>query len=270
MLADGKKIQIEIKESIKRDVSDSRTKYCLALLYAGENLVTNKFIEIKKKFGEDVGIQVDVFKYDECVSEEVVLKKIKDLGEDDNYGGIIVQLPLPTHLNTDTVLDSVPKHKDVDVLSKEAITSYISRELLFEPAVVGAVRSIFEKYNISLVGKQIAVVGKGRLVGSPICNFLKRNMIRYVLIDSSTKNSNVILKNADIIITGIGKPHFIKPDMIKSGVVLMDAGTSELSGKLLGDVDPDCEKKASLLTPVPGGVGPITIAIIFKNLIDSK
>ena len=168
------------------------------------------------------------------------------------------------------VLNAVPANKDVDVLSDGAIEKYEKGELSFVPAVAGAVSEIFKKYKIDFVGKKIAIVGRGRLVGRPVRSFFAREGAEISVINRDNIDSSNALKEADIIVSGAGSPYLIKPYMIKEGVALIDAGTAEKSGKLVGDIDPECKEKASLYAPVPGGVGPITIAILFRNLLQSK
>ena len=186
---------------------------------------------------------------------------LKRLAVDQLSAGIIIQLPLPSNLNTDELLALIPAAKDVDALTAEARVM---------PPVVGAVAEILTKNKIDLKGKKAVVVGKGRLVGAPVASWLTQAGAEVTVADSATKNLTELLLTADIVVSGIGRPHFIKPSMLKVGVILIDAGTSETStdggSKLAGDADPACAAKCTLFTPVPGGVGPLTVACLFQNL----
>ena len=158
--------------------------------------------------------------------------------------------------------------KDVDVLSARAVGNFSVGKSRIAPTVVGAIQELFLEYKIDVKGKNVAILGAGALVGKPVAMWLMRESSVVTVITEETPNPEEILKSADIIISGIGKPGYITGDMVKDGVVVVDAGTSESEGKIRGDVDFDSvSKKASYLTPVPGGVGPLTVAMIFKNLL---
>lgn len=269
-IADGKKIRETIKESLKNDIIASGRAYRLAVVYAGSDPVIDRFVEAKKKFGEEIGVVVEVFRFGNAVRQDELIENIVRIGRDAAYQGIIVQLPLPARIDADAVLNAVPAEKDIDVLSFDATRKYASGTLPFIPAVPGAISEILRAYNMPLDDKKAVVVGVGRLVGLPVRNWLQKNGIFPKMIDEYTRNISVMLADADIIISGAGSPHFIKPDMVKDRVVLIDVGTSEQGGKLVGDIDPACSEKASLFAAVPGGVGPITIAILFRNLLATQ
>lgn len=256
-IINGNNIALELKQEITQEVK-KHPGLNLAVVVVGGSQATEKYIEKKKQFGEDVGVNVEIKKYDSSISEEGLLEKIGYLNEDENINGIIIQLPLPEHINTERILQSVPKEKDVDALTEGA--------LVLSP-VVGAIVHILEKYQIDLENKKVAVVGYGKLVGRPITKWLKEKNIEPVVADKKTEDISSLTKEADLIISGAGSPGIIHAGIIKEGVVIIDAGTSEDSGRLAGDASFDCIGKASLFTPVPGGIGPITITIIFKNLL---
>lgn len=247
MLVDGKKIANVLEDKLREKFSQlPQKKVCFVLL--GDDPASKKFIEMKSKVAERLGIAVEV---------------VHEMVSFDKYDGVVVQLPLPEGVDTQKILDSVPLEKDIDVLSTEA------KEGNKVAPVAHAVFEILNFYNVDLNDKEILVVGNGKLVGEPVCRLLDQKNITYFVID---KNTDEQLKaervaSADIIISGAGVPHMIKPEMIKDGVVLIDAGTSEQAGKLVGDIDPTCEIKASLMTPVPGGVGPVTVMSLFENLL---
>ena len=250
MVVDGKKIRDEIKSSLNGEGK------VLDIVYVGENPVIDVFVRIKKKFGENIGVKVNIHRFDEEISFEQLKEEIKLLKGD----GIIIQLPLPEHLPIQEVLNLVPAEKDIDVLSDEAKTG-----MKMSP-VAGAVFEIFERYKVDLKNKKIVMIGKGRLVGEPVAIWLRRKGIDVSVLCSS---DDIDISDADIVISGVGSPNLITPNMIKEGVVLIDAGTSAAGGKTVGDIHLDCEKKAGLFSPVPGGVGPITVAMLFENLTDT-
>ena len=258
MIIDGKALALVIKDELKKQVLASGKKLKLAVVMVGDNQSSIRYVAKKKQFGEDIGVGVDVLQYPLSLNEDDLLKKIADLADNPQVSGLVIQLPLPAHINTETILKTVPVDKDVDALNPESkIMSPVAR----------AVETILEHYQIKVAGKKSVVVGHGKLVGQPLASWLKTKKSEVQILDSRTADIKPITATADILILGAGSPHFLKPDMIKEGVVLIDAGTSEADSKLLGDADPACAVKCSLFTPVPGGVGPLTVAMLFKNLL---
>jgi len=259
MLIDGKKIAEEIKEELKSQIKKSGKKLKLAIVQVGENDVSKKFIERKIKFAEEIGVATKLYNLPVEILTEELREKISEICCEKN-NGVILQLPLPEHIDTQRALDSILASKDVDVLS--------SNKNKILPPLVGVIKTIFEKYGIDPVGKNIIVIGRGILVGKPIANWLISEGATVSVLNSKTPNPNDYTLMADIIISGAGKPGLIKPDMVKGGVIAIDAATSIKEGKLAGDFDPAVADKASLFTPVPGGVGPLTVAMLFKNLVE--
>jgi methylenetetrahydrofolate dehydrogenase (NADP+)/methenyltetrahydrofolate cyclohydrolase len=255
MLIDGKKIQQEIKDELKGLVEKCEQTPSLGVLLVGEDPASEKFVSLKKTFGEDIGVDVWIKILPESASTEDVLFSLKNLETD----GVVVQLPLPNHVDERVVLSSIPKEKDIDNLNGGD----------FVDPVAGAVFDILDRHSVELNNKKIVVVGDGKLVGLPVVEVLKSRDLDHIVVTLDTPENikKELFSNADLIITGAGDPHFLKRDMVKKGVVIIDAGTSERSGKLEGDVCPSCDWKSSLMTPTPGGIGPITIAILFKNLL---
>lgn len=263
MLADGKLIAENIKQEIKEKVK-KEDKKSLAIFYVGKNKVIDSYVNLKKKFGEDVGILVKVFNVDENITEEDLVKFItKELP---NFSSAIVQLPLPKHINKKNILDLIPVEKDVDVLAEKSFNLFSQGKNNKIPPVVSAILEIAKYYKIDFFNKNNLIVGQGLLVGRPMSHWFDLNNIKYQIIDLETKNGKDLISLADVIISGAGEPEFISADMIKKGVILFDAGTSTHSGKISGDFKKDCYLKSSFATPVPGGVGPVTVACLFKNI----
>lgn len=267
MIIDGNKIAKALEEKLATELLFSIPKKVCFVIFGG-NSATKQFVKMKSRVAGRVGITAVVVKYPDVTTTEEAVKIVADIGNED-YDGIVVQLPLTSGLDTQMVLDAIPPLKDIDVLGTVSKESYASGRINRTPPVAQAVFEILESENIKLAGKKIVVIGKGRLVGEPVMLMLKRMKLPYNLIDSKTGEDEkfALLKNADIIVSGAGIPYSIKPDMIKKGVVLIDAGTSEQAGKLVGDIDPACKSVAGAITPVPGGVGPITIVSVLRNLM---
>ncbi len=265
MIADGKLIASILKEQITKKLFQTGEKSVCFVIF-GNDPGSRQFINMKCRFAEGLGVRTHIEEHPENVSFNDV-KKIIDKILTENYSGIVVQLPLPKNLNPDDVLNLVPPEKDIDVLSQKAKDLYTGHTDKVPP-VARAIEEILEFYKVDLTGKKIIIIGTGKLVGEPVGNMLKIKKLPFVQIDRSLSKEkrDEMLKTADVIISGAGDPYFIKPSMIKDGVVLIDAGTSEQNGKIVGDVDPECFKKVSLVTPVPGGVGPVTLASLFLNL----
>lgn len=259
MIVKGKALAEKIKTELKSEVSKLQKKIRLAIVKVGQNPASEKFLEQKRKFAEAIGVDVRIYEVPEDISTTKLREKVSEIVHIKENTGVIIQLPLPAQINTQYILDAIISKKDPDVLSSK------SRGL---SPVVRAVKTIFEEYKISLKGKNIVVVGAGRLVGKPIASWLMNEGATISIIDENTPSPENYTKNADIIISGAGKPKLIKPEMVKEGVIIIDAGTSEAEGKLSGDVDPEVSKTASLFSPVPGGVGPLAVAHLFKNLIE--
>ena len=255
MIVDGKKIAEEIEKELTERVQreGSRT---LAIVQVGDNPVSSRYTKRKQAIGERIGVSVVLKKFPEDVPQFELMSAIEEIAND--VDGIIVQLPLPDHLDEDLVLNTAPDKKDVDALS---VAPY------FIAPVAGVVREILERHNISIKDKCVTIIGYGKLVGKPVAKWCTEHGAKVSVADIDTKDLTSLTKGADIIVTGAGSPHLLKSDMITDGVVLIDAGTSESSGKLVGDIDPACAEKAALFTPVPGGVGPITVVMLFKNLL---
>jgi methylenetetrahydrofolate dehydrogenase (NADP+)/methenyltetrahydrofolate cyclohydrolase len=268
MIFDGKKAALLLQTNLQQQIQALPQPPLLAVISVSTHPSIASFIAIKKKFGEALGVVIEEFNFPATATETEVIQKIESLAETKQYSGMIVQLPLPSHYNTSLVLDAIPQDLDVDVLSTSAWEEFVkTNEPL--PPVTGAIAYILKECNISLLNKKVVIIGNGKLVGAPTASWFRYQGINPTLIDIDTDDitKQKLYKDADIVISGIGKPHNLKKDFFKEGVVLIDAGTSEQSGVLAGDCDPSCQDIASVYTPVPGGVGPLTVAFLFNNLV---
>ncbi|KKT57211.1 MAG: Bifunctional protein FolD [Candidatus Giovannonibacteria bacterium GW2011_GWC2_44_9] len=267
-IIDGKKLAEEIKAELKTEVLGLNKKIRLAVIKVGKNPVTEKFLEQKKKFGEAVGIDVRIYDLQETISTNQLREKLAEIVHIKENTGVIIQLPLPKQINTQYILDGIIPEKDPDMLSSKSVGLFSSGRSKILPPVVGAIKYIFDKNNVDAKGKNVTVLGAGRLVGKPVAVWLMNQGAAVTIIDENTADPTVHTIDADIIISGVGEPNLITADMVKDNAVVIDCGTSEAGGKIVGDIDPRVADKASLFSPVPGGIGPLTVSMLFKNLAE--
>lgn len=265
MVIDGNTIAREIIADVKMRVLRIGKPVVLAVIVVGDNPVIERFVALKEKRANEAGIVVHRTDFGDDVTTEMLSKKLEELAKDVSIHGIVVQLPLPKHINTQRVLDTIPVEKDVDVLSKKSIEAFAGGTLPIEPPVVGAMQEILDRGGVTVSGKHALVIGRGALVGAPVALWLIKKGARVSIADRTVGDLAAPARRADIVVSGAGVPGLIKQDMLKDGAVLLDAGTSEDGGAIVGDADPSCASKCSLVTPVPGGIGPITIAVLLQN-----
>lgn len=261
MTVDGRAIAEELyaelgetRRTLSRDVT-------LGILVAGGNAVIDSFVRIKCKAAERLGIRIERVDLSHDTTIEAIVESVHALGEKSD--AVIVQLPLPSGVDTNAVLSEIPRDKDVDAINPAVPED----NRLVQAPVALAVVEVLRRTGIETAGKRAVVVGAGRLVGAPSASLLRHAGARVSMFTLEEGSIND-LKSADIVVLGAGNPGFIKPAHLKEGVVLIDAGASESAGKVVGDADPACATVASVFTPVPGGIGPIAVAMIFRNLFD--
>lgn len=258
-LVEGKKIAQEIFEEITLEVQKLQKAPVLVAVTCAPNFETQKYLEMKKAKASQVGIALRVVELSGDATTKDAIDCINAVSAEAD--GIVLQLPVPAQIDREVVLQAIPSALDPDCFSYDGSTDFCL------PPVVGVIKEILDREAVSVVGKKVVVLGQGRLVGAPAALWLRKmGADVQVLLESDTTHNSVI-KQADIIVSGIGQPNFITPDMVKEGVIVLDAGTSEDGGVLTGDAHPDVAQVASIFTPVPGGIGPITIAILLRNLV---
>ncbi len=267
MIIDGKHIAAGIREKLAQSVKAFSASPTLAIVVVGNDPVIESFVGIKKKVGVSLGIAVVEHRFVESIKDEALLNAVQKLGTDESIDGIIIQLPLPPSINTDRILSAVPTNKDVDMLSAESVAAFRRGDAVILPPIAGAIQVILEHAKINVSGKEVLVLGYGRLVGIPASLLFRHNGAHVTVIDKSIPNLAEHTRESDIIVCGVGKPGLLTKEMLKEGSVVIDAGTSEQGGKIMGDADVRCALVASVFTPVPGGIGPIAVALIFKNLL---
>ena len=266
MIADGKAVAQKLKEKIINNLQNKPQKEVCFVIF-GNDSASKQFIEMKCRFAQSLGIKTRVLEHGGDVDFDDVVSVVGSVVQS-GVDGIVMQLPLPKGLPVQDILDLVPTDLDIDVLSTGSKINYKNNNSTKIPPVSRAVMEIFDFYNIDLNNKEVLVIGRGKLVGEPVSSALTLKNIPFKIVDKDTDSDSFkkAVSSADIIISGAGSSYMIKPDMIKDGVVILDAGTSEQNGKIVGDVDPACAEKCHLLTPVPGGVGPVTLASLFLNI----
>lgn len=267
MLIDGRAIAEEIMTKLARVVSDFSAPPSLAIVIVGDDSVIESFVRIKKKVATKLGVPVIERRFSTSMQGTELLHAISELGKNTAIDGIIIQLPLPPPINTQIILDAVPAEKDVDMLSTESVAAFRRGDAIALPPIAGAIQEILERNNVTVAGKEALVLGYGRLVGVPAALFLRHNGAHATVVDKPIPNIAEHVRESDIVICGIGNPGFLRKEWLKKDAVVIDAGTSEAGGKIVGDAEPKCAEVASIFTPVPGGVGPIAVAMIFKNLL---
>jgi len=268
-ILDGKKLSQRIIGTLKEDVAGMTKPLRLAVVVVGNDPVVQKFIARKRKAAEEIGMDFRVYPFEETVSANELRARVAEIVHEEKNTGVVIQLPLPSHIGKQHILNAVTPEKDVDVLSARGVGNVMAGKNPVISPVAGAVKALLEEYKIEYKGKRIVILGAGALVGKPIALWLLSESAGFSVVNHETPNAQELLKEADIIISGIGKPGFITGAMVKEGVVIVDAGTSESNGKLAGDVDFETvSKKASFITPVPGGVGPMTVAMLLYNVVE--
>lgn len=267
-IIDGRKIKDEILEEVKAKVLTLPFVPVFCDILVGDDKVSAQYVRIKAQAAESVGIKFRTAQFRESITTEELIEEIEALNHVPHMCGVIVQLPLPSHINKETVLDTIKPEIDVDCLAfKSSENFYNNGEGLSYPTALACIK-ILDSINIDLNNKKIVVLGQGNLVGKPVTHLLRTRGFSVTTIDSKTENADSLLKEADVIISGIGQGKFLTGSMIKEGAVVVDAGTSEDNGAVVGDVDLESVKNiASFVSPTPGGVGPVTVAILLKNVL---
>lgn len=271
-ILDGKAVSLKVKESVKVRADELKkfgVEPTLAVVLVGEDKASQTYVRAKEKACNEYGIKSVAHRLSENTTQNELLALINVLNLDDSIHGILVQLPLPKHIDTNVVLAAIDPRKDVDGFHAINVGKLVSGLDGFVPCTPLGVMEILKEYGIDVAGLNAVVIGRSNIVGKPMANLLLNASATVTVTHSKTKNLKEICKNADLIVAAIGKPFFLKADMVKDGAVVVDVGINRLDdGRLVGDVDFDeVAPKCSYITPVPGGVGPMTIAMLLNNTI---
>ena len=273
MIIDGKKCSEEILENLRRDISEYKEKTGkvpgLAVIILGNNAASKIYVKSKIRACEKTGILSREIILDENISEEELINEIEKLNNDKNINGILVQLPLPPHINEKKICEAISVKKDVDGFKAENLGKImLGDDDGFISCTPQGIIYLIDQLNMDLHGKNVVVVGRSNIVGKPVASLLINKGATTTVCNSKTKDLAGILKKADIIVIAIGKAKFLTKDMVREGAVVIDVGINRVDGKICGDVDYENVKDiVSHITPVPGGVGPMTIAMLLKNTV---
>ena len=273
ILIDGKKAAAELREELKKEVSDLKAKHNkvpgLTVILIGDLTPSQIYVRNKEKSANEVGLKSDVIKYPDTVEEKVVLEKIVELNNDDTVSGILVQLPLPKHIDKQKVIETIDPSKDVDGFHPMNVGNLSSGYESSVPCTPLGCYLLIKKIEPNLSGKKAVVVGRSNLNGKPMTQLLLKENCTVTITHSRTKDLKAECLEADIIVAAVGMPELVKGDWVKKDAIVIDVGINKTEKGLIGDVDFDeVSKVAKAITPVPGGVGPMTIACLLKNTIE--
>jgi len=267
-IIDGKKIADNILNGIKSKIKNLRQKPGLALVLVGNNPASEIYVNFKEKTCKEVGFYCERYNLDKNISEMDLLKLVNELNQKSNVHGILVQLPLPKNIDEHLIINSILPHKDVDGFTPINLGNLVSEQTIFAPATARAVLHLIESTGINIEGKNAVIVGRSKIVGKPTAMLLLEKNATVTVCHSKTKNLGEHTKKADILVAAVGKPGLIKKEMVKEGSVVIDVGINRVYNKVVGDVDLENVKEiAGYITPVPGGVGPMTIAMLMENTL---
>lgn len=272
-IIDGKKVSAQVKEEVKKQTLELKEQYGitpgLAVVIVGDDPASRVYVNNKKKACEFVGFKSEEFSLPAETTQEELLNLVKTLNEKKDINGILVQLPLPEHLDDKAVIEAIDPLKDVDAFHAVNVGKIMLGEYDFMPCTPAGVMEMLHSYNIPVNGKNCVVIGRSNIVGKPMSMLFLHENGTVTICHSRTQNLAEICSKADILVAAVGKPKFVTADMVKEGAVVIDVGMDrDENGKLCGDVDfENVKDKCSYITPVPGGVGPMTVATLMKNTL---
>lgn len=275
MIISGKEISVKIKDQLKEEVSKIKETYPrlpkLVVILVGDNQASQTYIRNKERGCQYIGIESEILRHDASFSEIELLQEINDLNNDDTVDGILVQLPLPQRINEEKVLDAIVPSKDVDGFHPENVAKLFLGQHSLVPCTPKGMMVLLEEINYDLAGKEVVIVGRSNIVGKPVALLCLQKNATVTIAHSQTKDLKAVCSRADVLIAAIGKPKFFNHEYVKDGAVVLDVGINrDENNKLCGDVDfDDVKDKVSAITPVPGGIGPMTITMLMKNTIEA-
>lgn len=273
-IIDGKRISQEIKDEVKEKVESLKAEgkaVALAVIQVGNDPASSVYVNNKKKVCAYTGIESRAYELPEETTEQELITLVEDLNRDDTIHGILVQLPVPQHINADKIIQTISPKKDVDGFHPENVGKLVIGEKSFVSCTPAGIIQLLKRSNIEISGKHCVIVGRSNIVGKPMALLMLHENATVTIAHSKTQNLKEICKTADILIVAIGKPQFITAEYVKEGAVIIDVGIHrDENNKLYGDVKFDeVESLASAITPVPGGVGPMTIAMLMNNCVEA-
>lgn len=275
MIISGKEISLKIKDQLKEEVAKIKENYSrlpkLVVILVGDNQASQTYVRNKERGCQYIGIESEILRHDGSFSEADLLKEIDDLNNDDSVDGILVQLPLPEHINEDKVLDAIVPSKDVDGFHPENVAKLFLGQHSLVPCTPKGMMVLLDEINYDLTGKEVVIVGRSNIVGKPVALLCLQKNATVTIAHSRTKNLKEVCARADVLIAAIGKAKFFNHEYVKDGAVVLDVGINrDENNKLCGDVDfEDVKDKVMAITPVPGGIGPMTITMLMQNTLEA-
>lgn len=275
MIISGKDISLKIKNQLKLEVAKIQESYSrlpkLTVILVGDNQASQTYVKNKERGCDYIGIKSEILKHDANFSEAELLKEIESLNKDESVDGILVQLPLPKHIDEQKVLNAIAPSKDVDGFHPDNIANLFLGKKSLVPCTPKGMLVLLDEIGYDLTGKEVVVVGRSNIVGKPVALLCLHNNATVTIAHSKTENLKEVCRRADVLIAAIGKPKFITRDYIKEGAIVLDVGINrDENNKLCGDVDFDDVKDiVSGITPVPGGIGPMTITMLMQNTLEA-
>lgn len=269
IILDGKKVSNQIYAELKNKIDNEKIKAKLAVIHIGDDEPSKIYIRNKNKVSKQLGIDFVEYKFESSITENELISLITKLNKDSSISGILLQNPLPSTIDVKNVFNIINPKKDVDGFNPINIGKLVIGDPLFIPCTPNGIIKLLEYYNINIEGKKVVILGRSNIVGKPLVQCLLNKNATITICHSKTQNLKSETKQADILISAVGKPKFIKQDWIKKDTIIIDVGINrDSNGEICGDIDfDDVKEKASYITPVPGGIGPMTIAMLMQNTI---
>lgn len=269
MILNGRETSKKIKERVKAEIKELNAKITLMVILVGKDEASRIYVHGKERACKEVGITPITVEYDEIITQRELIAKIREANMDPSIHGILVQLPLPNHLDEKTIINEIDPNKDVDGLTNINQGKLFNNLKTINPATPYGVMHLFSEYKIDLTGKHALVIGRSNLVSKPLAMMLLNKNATVTIAHSKTQNLKEIARKSDIVISCVGKINFVTADMIKQDTIVIDVGINRYHGKVVGDVAfEEVEPLTSYITPVPGGVGPMTIATLMENVLE--
>ena len=266
-ILDGKLVANSLKEALKKEINDISEKLKLVVIQVGDDEASNIYINNKRKLCEEMQIDFELQKYED-ISEEDLLNQIEFLNNNPKVTSILVQLPLPDYLDSKSIIEKIDYRKDVDGLTSINVGKLYNKEKSILPCTAYGIIKLLEYYNIKLEGKRVTIIGRSNLVGIPLFKLLTDRNCTVSLCHSKTKDLKSYTKDSDIAVVAVGKVGLLTQDMIKEKSILIDVGINRVNGKVVGDITKECLNNCEMMTPVPGGVGPMTVIMLINNIIE--
>ena len=270
MIMNGKELSLKIKEKLKKEVQALESKPSLVVIQVGEDPSSNIYVNSKAKLANEIGYKFEHLKFNIDVKEEEIIAKIEEINASNEINGVIVQLPIPSHLNANKIINKIDPIKDIDGLTEVNAGKLLTGEYQLISCTPKGIITLLKEYKVNLNGKHVVIVGRSNLVGKPLIGLCLKENATVTICHSKTNNLEKYTKKADVLIVAIGKAKFITESYVKKGTVVVDVGINRIDGKIYGDVDfESVYKKAKFITPVPGGVGPMTTISLMENVLIS-